>query len=262
MDVENQIITIRVNNFNEEHFKKLGYNFNLNDYIKIPAKHLPCGSGTKVDVECSYCKKIFKKAWRRYLETKNEPCCEECKQLKMMKTSFIRYGNVCSLRNPVVEKKMFETNLNKYGREFPLQNEEIRNKCRISAYNSDKSKVVSTSRNQKHICELLNGKLNFNVGNYFIDMLIGENIACEYDGSGHFLKAKLGKASIKECIEYDRIRENYLISKGYKIVRFIHNGKKLPSDETITKIYNDCLEKLKKEEIVRVNFDNLQTKDI
>ena len=32
MDVENQIITIRVNNFNEEHFKKLGYNFNLNDY--------------------------------------------------------------------------------------------------------------------------------------------------------------------------------------------------------------------------------------
>ena len=179
-----------------------------------------------------------------------------------MKTSFIRYGNVCSLRNPVVEKKMFETNLNKYGCEFPLQNEEIRNKCRISSYNSDKSKVVSTSRNQKHICELLNGKLNFNVGNYFIDMLIGENIACEYDGSGHFLKAKLGKASIKECIEYDKIRENYLISKGYKIVRFIHNGKKLPSDETITKIFNDCLEKLKNEEIVRVNFDNLQTKDI
>lgn len=82
MDVENQIITIRVNNFNEEHFKKLGYNFNLNDYIKIPAKHLPSGSGTKVDVECSYCKKIFKRRGEDTLKQRTNLVVKNVNSLK------------------------------------------------------------------------------------------------------------------------------------------------------------------------------------
>ena len=257
MDIENQIITIRINNFNSEHFKSLGYSFKANDYIKIPAKHLPDGSGTKVDVVCNYCKKTFKKAWRRYLETKDDICCEDCKQLKMMNTSFVKYGNVCSLRNPEVEKKMFKTNLKKYGCDFPLQNKEIRDKCRKSTYENNKENVVGTSKNQKHICELLNGKLNFNIGSYFVDMLINDSIICEYDGSGHFLRVKFGNASMDECIKHDEEREKYLIDKGYKIIRFIHNGKKLPSDETIINIFNDCLSKLDSEKIIKINFDNL-----
>ena len=64
MDIENQIIRIRVNNFNEKHFKELGYGFKLNDYLEIPAHDLPNGSGTKIDVECHYCGKIFKKSYR------------------------------------------------------------------------------------------------------------------------------------------------------------------------------------------------------
>lgn len=60
-NVENQIIKIRVINFTEEHFNKLGYHVKNGDTICIPAKDLPNGSGTKIDVQCSYCGKIFKK---------------------------------------------------------------------------------------------------------------------------------------------------------------------------------------------------------
>ena len=43
MSTEDQIIKIRVNNFNEDHFRNLGYDFKKNDYIEIPAKHLSDG---------------------------------------------------------------------------------------------------------------------------------------------------------------------------------------------------------------------------
>ena len=55
MDIDNQPIRIRVNNFNYEHFKSLGYDVPLNTYINITAKELPYGAGTKIKVQCNYC---------------------------------------------------------------------------------------------------------------------------------------------------------------------------------------------------------------
>lgn len=40
-DTENQIIKIRINNFNSQHFKDLGYVFEYNGLIEIFAKELP-----------------------------------------------------------------------------------------------------------------------------------------------------------------------------------------------------------------------------
>lgn len=129
IDVENQMIKVRVNNFNCKHFKDMGYIFKLNDYIEIQAKYLPNGSGTKVKVECSYCKNVFLKSWRRYLETKDKICCKKCQKLKMMETSEKRYGNRCSLRNSEILKKAIKTNNEKLGVDYPFQNKEILEKC-------------------------------------------------------------------------------------------------------------------------------------
>ena len=87
MEIENQKIIIRINNFNENYFKELGYIFKRNEYIEIFVNELPKGSGFKINVECNYCHKIFKKSYRRFLETKNNLCCKECKNIKMMETS-------------------------------------------------------------------------------------------------------------------------------------------------------------------------------
>lgn len=130
MDIENQMVKIRVNNFNEEHFKKLGYIFKRNDFIEIPVKDLPHGSGIKIDVECKYCGKIFKKAYRRYLETKDSLCCNDCKKTKIMEVSLRKYGNVCSLRNEEVQKKSKEKNMKNLGVQYPFQNKDILKKCR------------------------------------------------------------------------------------------------------------------------------------
>lgn len=105
MDVENQIINVKVNNFTEKHFKKIGYNVKNGDRIDIPVKDLPSGSGLKILVRCNYCKETFLKSYRRYLETKGDICCEKCKVKKILKVSTERYGNPCSLRNPEIEEK-------------------------------------------------------------------------------------------------------------------------------------------------------------
>ena len=120
---------------------------------------------------------------------------------------------------------------------------------------------IQASRQQLYIHQVIGGVLNYNdntTGYYSLDVAYPEEkIAVEYDGSGHFLRVKFGNASMDECIKHDEEREKYLIDKGYKIIRFIHNGKKLPPDETIINIFNDCLSKLDSEKIIKIDFDNL-----
>ena len=82
MGTENQIIKVKVTSYNLKHFLDLGYNVKNSDIIEIPAKHLSDGSGAKINVQCSYCGKIFKKAWRKYLETKEDICCIDCRHKK------------------------------------------------------------------------------------------------------------------------------------------------------------------------------------
>ena len=74
-----------------------------------------------------YCGKVFEKQWRKYLTSKDD-CCQQCKTDKMMATSLKKYGNVCSVQNPDIHKKIKENNIQKYGVEYPLQNKNIRNK--------------------------------------------------------------------------------------------------------------------------------------
>ena len=237
-DVENQIIKVRVINFTEEHFNKLGYNVKNGDTICIPAKDLPNGSGTKIDVQCSYCGKIFKKAWRKYLETKDSICCEECKETKMMETNFKKYGDVCSLKNPKVNAKRKATWDERYGEgNNPLTSKEVRER----AYNTmlDRygvcHKSVNTSKSQKYLCNLYNGLLNYNISGYIVDILLKDNIVMEYDGTGHRMSVNMGQITNEEFDKKESIREKEIINSGYKIVRISYMNKldSLPNDKVL-----------------------------
>lgn len=48
MNTDEQIIKVRVTNLNAQHYADLGYDFELNDFIFVPAKDLTHGSGIKV----------------------------------------------------------------------------------------------------------------------------------------------------------------------------------------------------------------------
>ena len=241
MDIENQIICIRVNNFNQEHFKNLGYSFNLNDFISIPVKHLPSGSGIKIDVECKYCGKTFKKAYRKYLETKNDLCCNDCRHKKIEKISIQKYGNACSLRNPEVQNKSKEKNMKNLGVQYPFQNKEILEKCRITCINkygeNYRKKVIS--KQQRYIHSLYGGILNYSEYPYLLDIFFPEElIYFEYDGSGHNLSVKNGECTLEVFLEKEKNRESFLKEKGYKEFRIVSSDDKLPSDEFLLDIKN------------------------
>ena len=231
MDIENQKITIRVNNFNEKHFVSLGYKFEKNEYITIPAGHLPKGSGFKIDVICSYCGNQFKKPYRRYLETIKEICCKKCKDKKMVKTSIRKYGNPCSLRNPLILKKSKDKNMSNLGVEYPFQNREILKKCRethIKRYG--KWRAVKVSSQQKRIHSLYGGELDKNCFPYYLDIFFeNEKIYFEYDGSGHKLGIRFGVRTEEEFNDYQTKRRTYLKNLGYKEFRIVSEKDLLPA---------------------------------
>lgn len=244
MNVEEQAIQVRVNNFTLEHFLELGYNVHNGSILTIRAKELPSGSGLKVDVECSYCGKIFKKSWRRYLETKNNVCCKECKTSKMIDVSLKKYGNVCSLCNPEIAEKRRKTNIEKYGVEFPFQSQEIREKCFETMESDNKHPFINTSKTQVYLCGLYNGELNKRFGNFFVDIFLNDKqIAIEYDGSGHWYSVKRGEMSLEDYERKEREREKVLIDKGLKIIRIKYLDLKdsLLSDNEMIEILNDAI---------------------
>ena len=241
-------IKIRINNFNEEHFKKLGYVFNKNDYVIIPINHLPDGSGIKVKVKCKYCGKIFEKSYRRYLETKNKICCNACKEIKMMETSLEKYGNICSLRNPKVLEKAKATNRKNLGVEYPFQNKEILKKCydtSIKIYGEEYRHTI-TSKQQIQIHKIFGGQLNFEEYPYRLDIFFEKRkIYFEYVGSGHKLSIKLGTQTKQKFEEKEITRKIYLKNKGYKEFRIVSQTDSLPSNKELLKIKNRAFKILK-----------------
>ena len=237
-EIENQEIIVMVNNFNIHHFQRLGYDAVFNQPITIPARHLPEGSGIKILVQCCYCGKKFYKSYRRYLETQDDICCDDCKKKKMMKTSLEKYGNVCSLRNPEVQKKSLDKNMKNLGVQYPFQNKEILKKCLETQREryANRSCAVSCSKQQRHFYELYGGVLNYYECPYFLDILLDNNIYFEYDGSGHRLSVSLGSITDIEFDKHEKSRRAYLENMGYKEFRYISYKDKLFSDSDLIKI--------------------------
>jgi hypothetical protein len=244
LDIENQKIKVRVNNFNEEHFRNLGYYVNKNEFINILVKELPSGSGLKIDVQCNYCGKTFKKSYRRYLETKDNLCCNNCRHIKMMETSLEKYGNKCSLRNEKILQKSKETNLKNLGVEYPFQNKKILEKCSDTLDKNGGREGLNVSKPQIYLHDLYGGILNYVQFPYRLDILFkNEKIYFEYDGSGHKLGIKFGILTEEEFNQKELKRRIFLKEKGYKEFRLIAGKKdKLPSKEILLGIKQRAFE--------------------
>lgn len=258
MLVENQKIKIRINNFNQQHFKNLGYVFNLNDYIIIPVENLPYGSGIKVKVVCSYCGKIFDKAYRRFLESQDKICCKSCSKKKMMESSLEKYGNVCSLRNEEVGNKARNKNRMNLGVDYPFQNKEILEKCHDTSVRKHGKgyRSITISKQQRKIHEFYGGKLNHHIFPYCLDIFFEEEkIYFEYDGSGHKLNVLKGKSTEEEFEKKENKRRDFLKNKGLKEFRIISNTDKLPYKKELIKIKNRAFKMLENYQSYMYNLD-------
>ncbi len=56
----------------------------------------------------------------------------------------------------------------------------------------EKYNGIMASKNQRYIAQLLQGELNYRIGDWFGDILVGENLIIEYDGGGHFISIQRG----------------------------------------------------------------------
>ena len=144
--------------------------------------------------------------------------------------------------------------LNNYGVDNPMKNEEIKNKVLDSfQFNS----TGPCSRAQKYIHFLIGGTLNKRVCNSLVDICFEEEkTAIEYDGGGHFLGELIvnkDRSISKEALLKEKNREDSIVNKGYKVIRFIATKDRIPSDEVILNL----IEEFKNFDfkVVRIDFE-------
>lgn len=272
-------VSIKSSSYNLKWYIDKGYCCKNGDRIIVKVEDLTHGSGAKLDVECDYCGKLFKQAYRRYMEHPLDIACIDCRYRKVEKTNMERYGCTCAMRDDKIQKsiqknsmekygtpypflseqsikKAYKTKLERYGTVFPLQNKEIWEKCNKTMANRSGYKAITTSKNQNKLHKLYGGELNFPIAGKFVDMLLDNSICFEYDGGGHRLRVLKGKMSDDDFDEYQRVRDALLISLGYKIFRLIAIKDKLFSDIEMLNIKESAIK------ILLNTTDNIYVYDI
>lgn len=120
-------------------------------------------------------------------------------------------------------QKEFQTTFNGYKSKLKYNKNILCNKCSHKVKFLKHNKKVKSSKQQRKICRLINAKLNFKISGIYTDMaLIKEKIIIEYDGwVWHGNKNQQNK---------DRRRDEFIKSKGWKILRI--KGNKLVPTKT------------------------------
>jgi very-short-patch-repair endonuclease len=143
--------------------------------------------------------------------------------------------------------------IKKFGKPYAGQVSSCQEKRTMTLFKNNKQMV---SRPQKHICNLLNGVLNFPCGNYSLDIILNNiSIAIEYNGSGHDLNVKIGRITKEEFIKKERTRNYFVIRSGWKLMQITSNNDKLPNDNTLLKMINLAKEYLLNTNHSWINID-------
>lgn len=193
-------------------------------------------------IECDYCKEHYQ-----------EKATSSRSKRKNFKWHFNNraYGNLShEIMNdihkdhcPKCEKdKRRETTMLSTGYFHPTENPEHREYMSgiFKEYN-----MVPTSRGQRYLSKLLNGELNVHIDYFFADIVVDRKIIIEYDGGGHNLRVMTGSITQEEFDKREKERSAHLISKGYKILRFISPEELFPADENYTlEIITEAIENM------------------
>lgn len=169
----------------------------------------------------------------------NSPCEVPEIQEKMKKTIRRLYSCDNIFQNEHIKNRIKENNIKKYGVDHHMKNPEIKEKVLKKIYESKKYiNKINFSKNQKYICDLFNGELNYMFVPYCVDMFFPEkNIYLEYDGTGHDMCVKKHGMSEEAFKKREIIRYKFLKEKGLKEIRIVSlTSNKLPTDDLLLKI--------------------------
>lgn len=254
---ENQLVEVKWVSGNKKYFESLGIPFTkIYDTFIVPAKMLMPHSKVKVKYTCDYCGKECEATYNNLQVGlfRGKLCCKQCKNQKITETlereygssslhnclefrerskqvMTERYGAPYALQSEQGQENFKKSMLEKYGVDNPSKDSALCYKSRVTAYNNG---TVPMSRPEKEIVTILYelyGKENcipgYPVDKINLDCLLtlnGIKIDVEYDG----------KYWHRNTQDYDRKRNHWLISQGYKVLRILANSQDiLPTKERI-----------------------------
>lgn len=178
-------------------------------------------------------------------------------RMKTNKTHQEKYGDIY-VRTEEYRQKWHNTYVEKYGEDYgkkiaeratkafyektgytnPLKSPEVRRKIAQTMYNNTS---VRTSKQQRYICGLYNGILNYPISYYNVDIyLSNDNLVVEYDGGGHMLNVEMGKFTIKEHRRREFVRDSAIRKEGCKQMRIISNKDRLPTDDILLQMLDSA----------------------
>jgi csr/mutH/archaeal HJR family nuclease len=146
--------------------------------------------------------------------------CSDVVREKSKQTMLERYGVENIMKHEGFQEKMHQTCLEKYGVDYYVQTDEFKQK-QLEKFMKDGT-LVPYSKQQKKICDFVQGTLNyFNIGYFFDIALIDKRINIEYDGSGHDIPLKYNKLTEEEFYERQQLRDKRVMAIGWKILRIV-----------------------------------------
>lgn len=232
-------------------------------YVKL--EDMPEYSEAKVTVKCDYqevgCRDIYQKKVGDYIKNNlnsvvKKDCCSngKCQNKKTAECNLFNYGFEYHINQPEYKMKIEEDNMIKYGSKYLMGSDYFKEKSKetveekygvnnVSQLEEVKIKkaktfyengTVATSRQQRHLHNLLGGELNYSNNTPSLDIAFPEEkIYIEYNGSGHDLNLKLGQITENEFLEKEKRRFYYMKNKGWKEIVIISRFDKIPEDAVI-----------------------------
>lgn len=271
MLIPNQNIKVKVSAKTKNHYNKLGYNCNMGEDIVVPIEHLTIGCHSKILLKCDICNETISREYKAYIKKHNEglqDICWKCQKIKAKETWIKNYGVDHPFKSDIIIEKKKTTWIEHYGVDNPSKSLEIKEKKRKSyqehygvdnpsqnyeirckiAKNFYNNGSVPTSKPQILMYEKLkniyeNCELNYPCGKYSLDCMIEVDdckIDVEYDGIIYH----------KDKVEKDKIRNDFMISQGYKILRIQGNGK-VPNEDQLKHLIENLISSNEKIKIIK-----------
>lgn len=157
---------------------------------------------------------------------------------KIKETMVEKYGVDNPMKSEKIKEKAYKTNMERYGVKNPSQNDDIKQKRNKTFYQNG---TIRTSKQQKYICTLYQGILNYEIDWYFVDVYLEtDNIGVEIDGSGHNLSVIMGQVDNDDFLKKEKKREDYLLNHSIKLIRIISKRDYYPSDQVLLQMLENA----------------------
>ena len=242
-------VEVIINSSNLKHYKELGYkNIKVKEKIHIDINELTKGSYVIVDAECDVCHNTKKIEYHRYLDNIEKynifSCSRKCANIKRIKTNIEKYGVEYPIQNEEIKQKRKETELERYGFVHHLKNKDILNK--------QKNTNLSRYGNE---CSLLNDEVKLktiktNIERYNVDIpLKNKSVINKLIDTNNL------KYNNNSPLQSENIRKKSLITLFQNFG--VYNPMKseiIKNKVKVTKIFN-LINKYKKLDIININYE-------